>query len=96
MATSCRSSTSFPPRPNVMTLPNAGSVFPPISTSSPLGACFATMIPVIVASGAWVAAFCMMVWYAASASSGFSIPMMTPPTSLLWMICGETIFMTTG
>ncbi len=96
METSSRSSTSFPPRPNVITFPNDGSVFPPISTSSPAGICFSTMIPVTAASGARAALLCMMVRNASSASSGPSIPVMTPPTSLLWTISGEMTFMTTG
>ena len=48
--TSFMSSTIVPPIPNVITLPKAGSVLPPMISSRPGSACCSTMTPSICAS----------------------------------------------
>ncbi len=82
--------------PKVSTFPNAGSVFPPMISSSPGAACCSTTTPLISASGLYAFAFSTIFLNASSAACFEEILTITPPASLLCTICGEWIFMTTG
>ncbi len=97
-ARSATTSTLVPPAPNRITGPNSGSTCVPAISSSARGRCTigCTVKPSITASGRaaatrWRIASAALRTAAASASSSA-----TPPTSLLWLICGERIFSTTG
>ena len=94
--TSFINSTRVPPIPKVSTFPKAGSVFPPMISSSPGAACCSTMTPLISASGLYAFAFETILSNASSAACFEDILTITPPASLLWTIWGEWIFMTTG
>ncbi len=91
-----RSSTSVPPIPTVMTFPNAGSILPPTISSSPFFCCSSTITPSITAVGLNAATPVTIFRNAASAPASSATGRTTPPASLLWTICAEMTFMTTG
>ena len=81
--TSFMSSTIVPPIPKVMTLPNAGSVLPPMISSRPGSACCSTITPSICAPGSYAFALSMILVNAPKAAFLLPIPTITPPASLL-------------
>ena len=60
--TSLSTSTQTPPRPNMSTGPNCGSVAMPMMTSSPGAAMFCTVTPSMSASGNFSRHDAMMAW----------------------------------
>ncbi len=96
MDTSRSSSTSVPPAPTVITLPNVGSVFPPMISSRPGASCCTTITLSITAPGTRVFTSREIVSKASAASAGVLMLRITPPASLLWTTCCEITFITTG
>ncbi|OPX72403.1 MAG: hypothetical protein A4E38_00580 [Methanoregulaceae archaeon PtaB.Bin108] len=96
METSLRSSTIVPPIPKVMTFPNDGSILPPTRISRPGGHSSSTMTPVRTAPGTFSPRDREICRNASCACESVFIPVITPPTSLLWITWGEITFITTG
>ena len=97
-ARSRSTSTAMPPAPKVMAGPNTGSRAMPTMSSRPLPreTMRSTDTPVTRASGRRDFTLVIMYTYASRTACAFASPSRTPPTSLLWVMSGEWIFMTIG
>src|SRR5262249_13483672 len=93
--TSLIASTATPPQPTPMIGPTCGSCRTPISISSP-STISCTRKPSIVAPASCASSRAAMRSAAARTASASARCSATPPTSVLWLACGETIFTATG
>ena len=97
-ARSWKTSVAVPPIPTKITAPKTGSFFMPTIISKALGMAtiFCTVTPRIVASGRFALARSVISLKAAATAWSEARLSTTPPTSVLCVICGESIFITTG
>ena len=81
-----------------MTGPNGSSVTTPTYSSRPRlwRAMRCTVTPFRRASGRWRCTLCIMLLNTSRTATEFSTFSATPPTSLLWLMSGESIFSATG
>jgi hypothetical protein len=95
IATSRNTSAATPPRPTAITGPNCGSSRTPTSISTP-STISCTRKPSAVACASCARSRSAMAAAAARTASGLARCSATPPTSVLWLACAETIFTATG
>ena len=95
--TSRITSVSVPPMPAMITGPNWGSFWSPTITSTPPSpdTMLSSRIPFTSTPFFFDSLPCISE-KAALASAAPAMPTLTPPTSVLWSIWGETTFMTSG
>ena len=95
---SWKTSVAVPPIPTKITAPKTGSFFMPTIISKALGTAtiFCKVTPRIVASGRLAWARSVISLKAAATALSVARSRTTPPTSVLCVICGESIFITTG
>ena len=98
MAWSFISSIMVPPAPKAMTGPNGSSVTTPMYSSRPrcLRAMACTVTPLICAPGCFSRTASIMSCQMSRTAVAFITFRATPPTSLLWLMSGESIFSATG
>ena len=87
-----------PPAPNAITGPKGSSVTTPMYSSRPrfLRAMACTVTPLMRASGCLARTASTMSCQMSRTAVAFITFSATPPTSLLWLMSGESIFSATG
>ena len=96
MATFSSTSTSTPPKPQMITGPNIGSRLIPKIISTPSPAMRWTTTPSIFAEGTLAQTRSLICAKASRTAAPLVNLRTTPPTSLLWVICADSTLSTTG
>ncbi len=94
-ATSFITSVIIPPRPTMRIGPNWESFWIPTISSTPFGTIFSSKIPLTL-TPLFLASLPYMSLNVFLTSLRLSNPTLTPPTSVLCKICGDTTFITRG
>ena len=94
-ATSLKTSVRTPPKPTMSIGPNCGLFCIPTISSTPFGTIFSSKIPFTL-TPFFLESRPYMSLNVFLTSAVLSTPTLTPPTSVLWRICGETTFITRG
>ena len=95
-ATSLNTSVITPPNPAIIIGPNCGSFcIPTINSTPPFGTIFSKRIP-FTSTPFFLDNLPYMSLNVFLTSATLSMPTLTPPTSVLCKICGDTTFITNG